>query len=191
LAKSKEILIKNLKMRKSDIYEIAIKILGLYLIVPAIGKFSDVLYTSTYLIRTNNDINALPFFIGSALSFLILTTFSGVLILKTKPLVKLICKKEDYEETSKLFINKETIYEISLILVGLLTIILTIPDFAFRLNNYVQIIHNNASTSDHDTNFLIISGLKIIVGLIAIIYSKSIAIYLTKERNKTENQMNE
>jgi len=183
-------------MRKSDIYEIAIKILGLYLIVIVIGQLREVIIYATILIQTKNhpdafeSFNQTPIFMVTVFSFLILAAFSGLLILRTKKLTKLICKEEDFEETIKFFTDKKTIYEISLTLVGLLTIILTLPDLVYNLKNHIQLVQNDFSTKNDETSFLIVSGIKFIVGLLAIIFSKAISNFLTGDNNKT-NKTNE
>ena len=179
-------------MKKSDIYEIAIKILGLYLVVIIIGQFKEVISYATILIQAKKDpttfggFDQTPLFMEAICCLLVFIAFSGLLIFRTRQIAKLICKKGDYEETSKLFTDKKTIYEIALILVGLLTIIQTLPEFAFKLRSYILMMQNDYSIKDNDKNFLIIAGLKISVGILAIVYTRSISSYLTKEKNKTK-----
>ncbi|MFZ4400459.1 MAG: hypothetical protein ACOYO1_10525 [Bacteroidales bacterium] len=175
-------------MKKSDIYEIAIKILGLYLVVIIIGQLKDVVSIATILIQTKNNpdtfsgLNQTPLLIVTLVCLLMLTSFSGLLIFKTRKLVRLISEKDDYEETTKLFTEKHTIYEIVLTLVGLLTIIQTLPEFAYKLNSYILIMQIDFPKNGNDKYFIIIAGLKITVGFLAIKYSKLISNYLTKDK---------
>lgn len=176
-------------MTKSDIYEIAIKILGFYLVTLLIIQLREVLTYATFLMQAQNNsdmmgnFNQTPILIATVCSFLVLAAFTWLLLFRTKRITKLICKKEDFEEPMKLFTDKKTIYEIALTIVGLLTIILTLPDFAYRLKNHIQLIQNDLSTESYDRSFLVTAGLKILIGIIVIIYSKVISSYFSKESN--------
>ncbi len=184
-------------MKKSDIYEIAIKIFGLYLVITVIELLKELLTYSTILLQYKNNpsiyggINQTPIFIVTILNFVLVTVFAGLLIFKTKKVTNLICKKEDFSETAKLFTDKKTIIEIALTLAGLITIIWTIPEFGFKLKDYIYIVQNNFTPEIRDKNFLIIAGLKILVGIIAIYYSKSISSYLTRDKVTADKETNE
>ena len=175
-------------MKKSDLYELAIKILGLYLVIIIIGQLREILiYLTIFLQSRSNphafgDFDQTPVFLVYLLGFIVLTIFSGLLIFKTRQITKLVCKPRDYEESANLFAEKEAIYEIALVLVGLVTLVLTLPDFIFKLNNHISLVKANLPTKDNDTAFLITSGLKIIVGLIAIIYASQVSRFLTKKK---------
>ena len=67
-----------------------------------------------------------------------------------------------------------------------MTIIWTIPEFSIKLKNYVFMAQNNFTTTMNDNNFLFIAGLKIVVGIIAISYAKSISLYVSKEKKRTK-----
>jgi hypothetical protein len=111
-----------------------------------------------------------------------LATFSGFLIFKNRQITRLICKPSDYEESVRLFAEKETIYEIALVLVGLVTIVLTLPDFILKLKNHITLVQADLPIQNNETTFLFTSGLKIIIGLIAIIYASQIASLLSKKK---------
>ena len=184
-------------MKKSDIYEIAIKILGLYLFFTVIGLLRDLLFAFAYMdeAKRNSDlfeqIDPTPYFILSIANFMVVILFASFLTFKSKAIVKLVCKSTDYNETATLFTDKKVIYEMALAIMGLLLIVWTLPDLAFRLKNYIQFVQNDMPTKNYDTNFLITSTIKIIVGLIAIIYARAISIFLIRDskngRVKHEN----
>lgn len=175
-------------MTKSDIYEIAIKILGLYLVSLLIIQLREVLTYVTVLMQAQNNPDMMgnfsqtPILIVTVCSFFVLVVFTWLLLFKTKGVTKLVCKKEDFEEPIKFFSDKKTIYEIALTIVGLLTIILTLPDFAYRLKNHIQLIQNDFSTESYDRGFLVTAGLKILIGVIVVIYSKAISNYFSKDK---------
>ncbi len=179
-------------MKKIDLYEIAIKILGLYLIVIIINQLRDVLVQLTVWFQQKNNPEILGYFdqtpsiIVMIFGLLALITLSAFLIFKTKPIAKLISKKEDFEEDLKIFSDRKVIYEICLVLLGLISVVLTLPDFIFKLKNQISLVQSNILPKNYDTSFLITSGIKIGIGIIAIIYSKEIADFLTKRNSKRE-----
>jgi len=183
-------------LKKFDLYEIAIKLLGLYLVVVIIGQLRDILIFLAVLVQSQKnserlgEMNQTIAFVVAILGFIVLIIFSGLLIFRTRQITKLICRPTDSEEHVKLFAEKKTIYEICLVLLGLITIVLTIPDFIFKLKNHISLIQNNFPTKDYDTTFLITSGIKIAVGIIAIIYSAQLSKVLTKKK-KEENKPND
>ncbi len=77
-------------MKKSDIYEFAIKILGLYLVVSVIEHLREVITYATILIQAQDKpelfdgFNQTPIFIVTIFNFLLLTAFTWILIFKTR-----------------------------------------------------------------------------------------------------------
>ena len=175
-------------MKKADLYELAIKILGLYLVVLVIGQLREILVLLMLFLQSRSDpqafgsFNQTHVFWGYLLGFIVLATFSGLLIFKNRQITRLICKPSDYEESVRLFAEKETIYEIALVLVGLVTIVLTLPDFILKLKNHITLVQADLPIQNYETTFLFTSGLKIIIGLIAIIYASQIASLLSKKK---------
>lgn len=182
-------------MKKSDLYEITIKILGLYLFFTSISLLRDVLTTFAVMTQVKQnpgafgDINQTPFFILSIANFAFVILFAAFLTLKTKSIVKFVCNPTDYEETSSLFAERKVIYEIALVIMGLLLIVWTLPDLAFRLKNYIQLVQSNLPTKDYDTNFIITSAIKIVVGMISVIYAKSISKILVKDNKNGTTEL--
>ena len=179
-------------MKKSDIYEIAIKILGLYLFFTSIGLLLDILTTFAVITQTKprpfGGFDPAPFFILSTANFAFVILFAAFLTLKTKTIVKFVCRPTDYEETSSLFADRKVIYELSLVIMGLLLILWKLTDFVFKLKTHIQLIQSNMPTKDYDTNFIITSVIKIVIGLIAIIYAKSISTFLVKDNKNGQTE---
>jgi hypothetical protein len=175
-------------MKKTDIYEIAIKILGLYLVVLILSQLQHILNSAGFLIMAENDpdtfghFDQIPLFVGVLVPFLLLIFFSWFLIFRTKYITKLITKDIDYEENIKLFAGKKEIYEIAFVLVGFLTIVLALPDFLYKLISHIQLVQSDSPTVHFETNYLIVSGLKVVVGIIAIRYSSGLAGYFSKAK---------
>lgn len=182
-------------MKKSDIYEVAIKILGLYLFFTSIGLLRDVFSSiAVALIETkqfsnrHNDFNQTPFVILSITNFVIVIVFAAILTFKSKSIVKSVCKPSDYSETASLFADRKVIYEIALIIMGLFLILWTLPDLAIKLKRHIQLVQNNAPSHLFDTDFIITSVIKIAIGLLAVIYGKSFSRFLTKDEKQNTHE---
>src|SRR5439155_3946369 len=135
-------------MKKSDIFEVAIKILGLYFLLTVIGTLRDVLTYVAFATQSKEysdasaQFNQAPFLIVSIFIFMLLLAFALLLTFKTKVIVKKICSPTDFEETAHLFTGKKVIYEMALIIAGLLLILWTFPDFVFKLMNYLLVVRS-------------------------------------------------
>ena len=178
-------------MKKSDIYEIVIKVLGLYLFYTSIGLLRDVVTAFALMQEAKKDPHSFgdfdqtTFFILSIANFVIVILFASILTFSTRTIVKLICKLTDYSETATLFADRKVIYEMAIAIMGLLLIAWTLPGLAFRLSNHIQLVQSNMPTKNYDTNLIITEAIKIVVGLIAVIFAKSISLILVRDsKNK-------
>ena len=170
-------------MKKSDIYEIAIRILGLYLFIDVIGAFRDMLTAFAVMIE-DPQYSPVTFLVTAISIFLLLLVFSLFLIFKNKTVTKLICKASDFEEDAKLFASPKAIYEMAIVLSGLLLIIWTLPDFAVKLKNYISVEQTQGWHTNIDKNFLLTSGIKLVAGLFAIVSAKPLAKYFGRNKKQ-------
>jgi hypothetical protein len=166
-------------MKKSDIYEIAIKILGIYFLVTIIqlmvGSFA---YLSAMIFQKNLASEEMMFAGVSFFVFIIMILLDLCFIFKTHVIVKLICKSADFEQDVPFTVSRKSVYEIALVLMGMIIIVWAIPDFIYKLWNYVQ----RLQMSIDNKSSLIASGIRIVVGLVAVVYSTAIANFLAKEK---------
>jgi hypothetical protein len=162
-------------MKKSDIYEITIKILGIYLLVADISKLPSLL---TFV--QNHGAVAMTTEQGSeqsnllwinGLSFLVLMVFAIFLIAGSKFITRLVTVRADREESVKLFADRKVIYEIALLIIGGLLIVNTLPDMLYRLYNL-----SNAG----DQGLAISSITKLFIGVLTVAFGKRIAAYYAK-----------
>lgn len=177
-------------MRKSDIYEVAIKIFGLYLLFTSIDLLTAMLTTVVMLTQVKQHPQAfgsfdqMPFFILSVANFVLVVLFALFLILKTKAIVKFVCNPTDYEETGSLFADRKVIYEIALVLMGLLLTVWILPDFVITLKEHIIVVQSDMPTDQYNTNFMITAAIKIVVGIMVIIYAKSLSTLFVKVNKK-------
>jgi len=175
-------------MKKIDLYEIAIKVLGLYLITVVIGQFQSILtFIPAYLqqgspLENSGGLDQASFFLTVCFGFMLLVIFTWILLFRTKQVTRLICKQTDEMESVELFAERKTVYEICLVLLGLVTIVYTLPDFIVKLKSYVMLAKNGFSVNSYDKTFLITSTIKVVMGILAIKYSVQISSYLAKRK---------
>ena len=166
-------------MKKSDIYEIAIKILGIYFLVTIIqlmvGSFA---YLSAMLFNKNLSSDNMLYAGVSFFVFIIMILLDLCFILKTDMIVRMICKSPDFEQDVQFTVSRKSIYEIALVLMGMIIIVWAFPDFIYKIWNYVQ----SLQMSTENKGSLISSGIRLVVGLIAVVYSTAIANFLAKEK---------
>jgi len=178
-------------MKKSDIYEIAIKILGVYLVIILLWQLRDILSAVLLIFQSRSNpkifegYDQTPVLLVTISAFLVVAIITWLLIFKTKAIAKLICKPTDYEDSVTLFAEKITIYEIALTIIGLLLVVETFPDFAYKLKKYVQLFKTDYPQKEYDTMFFVTSFLKLLIGIIAIIYSTQLASFFGR-KHKSE-----
>jgi len=173
-------------MKKSDIYEVAIKIMGLYLFFTSISLIREILMAFALISQEKQfNVTADDFsktmLILSIVNFVLVILFAAFLTFKTKSIVKLVCKQTDFEETSSLFADRKVIYEIALVVMGMLLFLWTIPEFVFKLKNYFLFGQIKMPDMYNEKYFIGVALIKIIVGLLSIIFAKWIASILVKE----------
>lgn len=166
-------------MKKSDIYEIAIKILGIYFLVTIIQLMvGSLAYLSAMIFNKSFSSNEMLFGGVSFFVFIIMILLDLCFIFKTDKIVRLICKSSDFEQDVQFAVSRKTVYEIALVLMGMIIIVWALPDFIYKMWNYVQ----SLQLSTQDKGSLVTSGIKIIIGLVAVVYSTAIANFLVKEK---------
>ncbi|WP_321423782.1 hypothetical protein [uncultured Bacteroides sp.] len=166
-------------MKKSDIYEIAIKILGIYFLVTIIQLLvGSLAYLSAMFFNKNLTSDEMLFAGVSFFVFIIMILLDLCFIFKTDMIAKIICKSSDFEQDVQFTVSKKSVYEIALVLMGMIIIVWALPDFIYKVWNYVQ----SLQMSTENKGSLVTSGIKIIIGLVAVLYSTAIANFLVKEK---------
>ena len=175
-------------MKKSDIYEVTIKILGLYLFATtAVSGVNALIYAFYFVAQSRglSDIDWAFYMIIAIVNFALPIFISLFLFFKAKFLVRKICSSSDFEESVIFFAEPKKIYEMSLIITGLLLIIWTLPEFSFKLKNYIEAKKFNSSIETRDLNFMWIAITKILIGTFLLLLARQIARYFGKDRNES------
>ncbi len=166
-------------MKKSDIYEIAIKILGIYLFLKIIQLFVVSIGVFWELISEGQPLSDIIIYGGSILlAYIIMILLDLGLIFKTDVVARKLCRISDFEQEVQFTASRKVIYEIALVLMGMITIVWALPDFIYKVWTYFQTLQTGIA----DKKTLVTSGIKIVIGLIAVVYSTAIANFLVKEK---------
>jgi NADH:ubiquinone oxidoreductase subunit 5 (subunit L)/multisubunit Na+/H+ antiporter MnhA subunit len=179
-------------MKKTDLYEIVIKTLGLYMVVPLIADFRNVLmYVSIWLQHNENpelfgNFNQTPLLLVAVLGLALTLSFSFVLLFKTKALVQFITKKENAEEKINLLAEKRELFEISLVILGLILLVFDLPDFIYKLKNHIQLVQANLQPDHNATIFLTTTAIKIVLGFFLLKFSRTLSALLIAEKKQSD-----
>lgn len=180
-------------MKKSDLYEIAVKLLGLYLFFISLGLLRDVYSAAAFLVQEQQfaeirrNFGLWLLLILEVAHFVFVVLLASLLTFGTRAIVKLICKPADYQENIGPIADRKVIYEIVLVVTGLLLIVWTLPDFAFKLKNYLQTGGDDLLVINADKNFIASSVIKIVVGLAAVLYAGRLSSLLVRTKQKPKN----
>ena len=172
-------------MKKSDIYEVAVKVLGLYLVFNVLGQLRELSFYIFAFLQSLNypesaSSNQMPLFLIGILGFVLLVVAAWFVLFKSSYIVSKICKPADFEENATLFIERNVVYEIAITLLGLMVIISALPEFVTMLNMYIHELTGGGFSSSNK-NFLVISGVKVLVGALALLFARSISSALTRK----------
>jgi hypothetical protein len=179
-------------LKKSDVYEVAIKILGLYLIKDLLSSFSSVLMNLDVVWSSwgrDEEFGGIYFY---SLFFSLL--FSGAILFvmwmflfRTERVVEKICKPEDFSEQVRLVARKRDIIQVSIVITALVLLVWTLPEFIFRAGSYISAMRNHLGYTTSDVHFAIIGLLKVIAALIFLGFSGSLANYFSRQKETKEN----
>lgn len=178
-------------MKKSDIIEIAVKILGLYLFMMVLKSIVEstatILYLNSfldgsYVSASEKTIIVLMSILGLLLqcSFAILLTFGSATVTRK------ICRADDFSNDAKLIAGKNTLIEIAIIIIGGFMFTYALPAFAQGLYSYVLNVQQDIPVADMDKSFLYTSFANIVIGIALVFYSKALSSMLSKVKTETQ-----
>ncbi len=170
-------------MKKSTIYEIAIRIIGIYALTLIVYQLVAALDSAVNLVTYDKttdkgEFGIVTLLIGIAI-FIMIAIIPWYLLFRTQWIVKKICPPEDFEENVSLFAEPKVIYEIAIMVAGILLIIWSLPDFVLKFINYLNMRRTMFPANDNFA-FLQTYVAKIIIGAIAIAYANPIAAYFAR-----------
>jgi len=181
-------------MKKSDFYDISIKIFGIYSIINAIELLQPLI--SIYFLNQTGDFikaDMKPDYTIIQLYNLSFCLFHAILgallIFKTNTFMMLIRLSGELESKLTISINKETLFEFAFLISGILLIVWSIPQFVIQITKYAQQV--NASTSDFriDRSFIYIYILKCILGISIVLFAPILGKFFSGRTIKVHNEI--
>jgi hypothetical protein len=110
---------------------------------------------------------------------------SYFLIFKTEFVIdKLKLDKGLGQESIPLNIHRSTVLSISIIVIGGLLVVDEIPNFCRQLFSYFQEKRLTYGMTKPDIAYSLVSGIKIMIGILLMIYQKSIVALIERQRRK-------
>ena len=186
-------------MKKVDIYEILLKVFGLYFLFSILMKievFFITIWSALQFETFNNDpseglfqnIKWLPTILIIILYFGLLFFLFYMLFYKTDTIIKRIAKPADYETMTISFINQKFTYKLISIVFGLLMIGNSIPDLIIAINEKIYYVQNNFDYSNFSNVGITSNAIKTIIGLVLIIGAELFASLLSKKSIQKEEE---
>lgn len=171
-------------MKKKDLLDLAIKIVGIILFVYSINSIKELLlYTSLPIM---DSIGVQRTTIISILVFTVIVQWAAafLLLLRSKTLTGVFLKSDIYEAETTLPTSPQRSHlKLGLIFIGVTVTLLTLPEFIVALVKYVTLVQENSPNMTFDSTAVIISGLKISLSVVLIYFADQISgfVYQKKE----------
>lgn len=169
-------------MKKTTVYEIAIRIIGIYALTLVVYQIAAVVTSVMSLGISgkvtddsgNGGILGLLIAVGS---FVLVTIVPWFLLFKTQIILSWIFKPGDEDETLSIIVEPKVIYEMAILIAGILLVIWALPDFFLKFINYISVRIAHVA---NDVSYLEVYVVKIIVGCFAIAYANPIAAFFAR-----------
>jgi hypothetical protein len=176
-------------MRKVDILDIAIKIFGIYLFAILITSISEMISAISFLtVFNDNELTSEStknvVIIIAIIKFITILAAAIFFTFGSKTITRRILDSKELERNDLILINnKKDFLETALIIVGLLIIVLSLPEFLTRMFIYSQPI-NNEYSKFMDKPIIIAFIARIATGIIIIYFNKNLAKLFLRDNVK-------
>lgn len=181
-------------MKKSAIYEIAIKLGGLYLFFLSIMALKDVFVFGISYLKLKEDGfqdfdgNNIYIVLGAISSFTLILAFAFFLTFHSEKIVRKICRAEEFETEINLKITKQGLYEIGLVISSFVLILDTLPNFLVKFREYLNLTEKDYLIGYDRIGFLWVAIARMIVGVLVIAGADMISSFIVKEK-KTDSEI--
>ncbi len=174
-------------MKKSDFYDIIVKLFGLYTLYLSIKSLGQAVSSYFFYIQIqgepefSNGISDIKTSIyGNLVICAILAIIGSIVMIRSQVISKVICGKQASNESISLGMDQKSIYEIALITAGLLLIVWNLPNFIYHFKNYIALLSGNNPSIKKENGFITLFVIQVAIGLISIFYAGQISSLLTK-----------
>jgi len=167
-------------MTKRDILELAIKIIGIYMVILILNFIHSILISIPWIFERREH-NSLLFLISYTISVLIYFVVAYYFIFRANSLANIICKEDKpFRESNN--IQKETIQEIAFTVVGIYLIANVLPKITQSIITLIQQGRFKNIQFSYSFSHLISSIIQIGIGIYLVLGSKGIVNTIKKLR---------
>ncbi|ERJ57877.1 hypothetical protein [Sphingobacterium paucimobilis] len=165
-------------MKKTDLLNLAIRIIGIILFLYSINSIKELLF---YFALPINSIavDECVSFIGVLLFTIIIQwILAALLMFKSDSITNLLIKNRDdhTQEFSPPYTQKDMLRS-ALVIIGITVIVLHLPDFIINTVKYIRLVQANDPSKSFDLTNVETSALKIILAYAMIYFSSQISTY--------------
>ncbi|HET9747189.1 MAG TPA: hypothetical protein VFP97_15855 [Chitinophagaceae bacterium] len=172
-------------MTPRTLFNIILKILGIFFIKDFLAIIPQLLSVTLFLARSDTVTEAIWTLVTTSLILLAYGLVSYYLIFKTNFVIdKLKLDKGFTQESIPLNIHRSTILSISIIVIGGFLVIDEIPNFCRQLFSYFQEKRLTYGQTTPTLAYPIMSGAKIIIGILLMTFQRKIVAVIERQRNK-------
>ena len=170
-------------MTTRSLFNIILKILGIFFIKDILATAPQVLSIILYLTKSDTAVEAIWTLISTILILLVYVFISYYLIFKSEVIIdKLKLDKGFNQETIPLNIHRSTILSISIIVIGGLILADEIPNFCRQLFSYFQEKRMTYGQTNPTISYSVLAAAKIVIGLLLIVYQRQIVNFIENRR---------
>ena len=168
-------------MKKSELLNLLLKVLGVYLILTIIGNINQLVsvfyfsYSSMMESEYMPDIDYAILFLLPVVTLIITLTLTYLCLFKSSAFASILLKNENDSELNFKINNKNQFIDVSLVLAGLITIIWSIPELILNIKEYSISLSSVFTEIEPDLSFITLSTIRIILGFVIIKYSSQVA----------------
>ena len=172
-------------MTPRSLFNIILKILGVFFIKDFLSAIPQLLSSILYLTNSESRTEGIWTLLTTLLILLVYWFVCYYLIFKTELLIDgLHLDKGFDQDTFPLNIHRSTILSISIIVIGGLLVADELPNFCRQLFSYFQEKRMTYGQTHPNIAYSVVSGVKIIVGLILMIGQRQIVNLIELKRKK-------
>ena len=169
-------------MTTRTIFTIIIKVFGLLLILGLLEVIPQALSAFSLIIQGGFVELGIVFFIFS-LAFLFYFFIIRLLLFKSGKIIDMLSLEKDFDQQAfEINLKQSTVIQIAIIVLGGLLFINTLPDFIGQIITYVnQKQFEGTFVTNPTFKFVVISGIKLLLGYLLMNNSKTITSWIAKE----------
>ncbi len=171
-------------MKKTDVLSLLLKVLGAYLSLSIINNLSVLFYSFSFF-KEANYVSQTDFMLTMLVPYFAVIfslAFIYFCLFKTNVLTNLLMKNEEDNTIALDFNDKNQFIELSLIISALINIVWSIPELVVNIKTYSSSFSSLFIEVNPDFEFINLTILRFLVGVIIIKFAPQISNYISPKR---------